>query len=140
MSDRQRYALALIVLALVAFNVHVNGGLPGVAPSAGPRTVLIVYETEEVTPSFSRLLNGLRTGEHAKYLADHKHVLHEIDDDASSVEGGKSPLLEKYAESVKYPRSLIIADTATGKVVAVGELTDASTAAGVIKVLKDNGG
>jgi hypothetical protein len=115
---------------------------PGPTPpvTEGARHVVIVYETADVTPAFARLLNGLRSGTNAKYLADHKHRLDLIDDDAVTADGAKAALLEKYAPSAKFPRSLIVADAASGAVVAVGELTDASTAAGVIEFIKQNGG
>jgi hypothetical protein len=113
---------------------------PQPPPAEGARHVLVVYETADVTPAFARLLNGLRSGTGAKYLADHKHTLALIDDDAVTADGAKAALLEKYAASVKFPRSLLVVDAASGAVVAIGELTDASTAAGVIEFLKQNGG
>jgi hypothetical protein len=106
----------------------------------GARHAVIVYETADVTPAFARLLNGLRSGVNAKYLADHKHVLSLIDDDAVNADGAKAALLAKYAESVRFPRSLIVTDAKSGAVIAIGELTDGSTAAGVIEFLKQNGG
>jgi hypothetical protein len=113
---------------------------PGPPAVEGARHVLIVYETADVTPAFARLLNGLRSGTHSKYLADRKHVLSLVDDDALNADGSKAALLSKYAESVRFPRSLIVTDAATGAVIAIGELTDASTAAGVIEFLQQNGG
>jgi hypothetical protein len=113
---------------------------PGPPAVGGARHVLIVYETADVTPAFARLLNGLRSGTHARYLADHKHVLSLVDDDAVNADGAKAALLAKYADSVRFPRSLIVTDGASGNVIAIGELTDASTAAGVIEFLKQNGG
>lgn len=113
---------------------------PAPAPTAGKRTVLLVYETLDVTPAFSRLVNGLRIGTNAAYLKSKGHALHLIDDDAVNGDGAKAALLAKYADSVKFPRSLIVADTATGAVIAVGEVTDNSTAAGVVDFIKQNGG
>jgi hypothetical protein len=137
--NRGLLLFALVALLLVNGN---KGGCTVVNPvvTAGPRTVLIVYETADVTPSFNRVLNGLRSGEHAKYLIDHKHVLHEIDDDATKYDGQKSALLTKYGDSVKFKRSLIVIDTASGKVIAIGEITDASTAASVMEFIKQHGG
>jgi hypothetical protein len=113
---------------------------PGPPLVEGARHVMVVYETADVTPAFARLLNGLRSGPNAKYFAERKHVLSLIDDDAVNADGGKAALLAKYAESVKFPRSLIVTDAASGAVIAIGELTDASTAAGVIEFVKQNGG
>jgi len=115
---------------------------PGPTPpvDAGARHVIVVYETADVTPALARVLNGLRSGMNAKYLSDRKHTLSLIDDDAVNADGAKAALLAKYGESVKFPRSLIVTDGASGVVLAIGELTDASTAAGVIEFLKQNGG
>jgi hypothetical protein len=113
---------------------------PGPPVVEGARHVMVVYETADVTPAFARLLNGLRSGANARYFADRKHALSLIDDDAVNSDGGKAALLAKYAESVKFPRSLIVTDGVTGAVIAIGELTEASTAAGVIEFVKQNGG
>jgi hypothetical protein len=85
-------------------------------------------------------LNGLRSGVNARYLTDHKHVLSIVDEDAVTADGATAALLAKYAESVKFPRSLIVTDGASGAVIAIGELTEESTSAGVIEFLKQNGG
>lgn len=119
---------------------------PGPTPPPGPvvegqRLVVIIYESDDSTPAFNRLLNGLLVaGPNSKYLADKKHELHEIDKQDTSYDGTSSELLKKYGPSAKFDRTLIVADKATGAVIAVGELTEESTASGVIEFIRQNGG
>lgn len=130
----------LLLFAALALFVFGGGGGPVIGTAAGPREVAIVYETKDVTPAFSRLLNTMRSGPAADYLKSKNHHLDEIDYDAKSVEGVKADVLEKYGAELTYKRNLIIADKASGKLIAHSELTDDLTAAAVIEYLKKNGG
>jgi hypothetical protein len=72
--------IALAVLLLLK-----HGGVGGVVAPSGPLRVVIIRESLDDTPELARLINALRNGPAAEYLAAKGHVLDVLDDDHPSV-------------------------------------------------------
>jgi hypothetical protein len=113
---------------------------PVVVPEVeGPRKVLIVNETLDRTPEVAAIFTQLRAGESAKYLADKKHELLILDDDASTPDGKAVELLDKHRDAFAatgLPCVLVIHPD--GRVLGAAKLPQ--TADGVIEFLRQHGG
>lgn len=112
--------------------------VPPIVPDVtkGPRTLLIVRETADVTPETARLVNALRNGEAAKYLNDNGHKLSILDDDLNSP---KSEAWRPLWAGMKLP-VLFIIDPRNNTLVAKQELAVGITTADVLAALKKAGG
>lgn len=108
-------------------------------PTPGKRTVVILHESEDATPQFSRMVNGLRSGDNAKYLKDRGHTLLIIDDDTTDEIGRPLEVVTQLsADGLPMP-ALFVLDEG-GAVVHKQPLSPEANAAGVMEVLKGNGG
>lgn len=112
--------------------------VPSIVTVEGPRTVVVLHETEETTPELSQAFISLRTGENAGYMAAKKHKLLILDDDAKGVDGAPVPLIAKLAtEGVGLPAAFILNGDA---VVAKKQLAAPTAAVDVMALLKGAGG
>jgi hypothetical protein len=126
--------LALIVGGLMLLNG--GGDLPFTPAVSGPRTVVILHETAEVTPELSQAFVALRSGDNASYLKSKNHSLLILDDDAVTTGGQPFPLIASLkGEGVPLPATFVLDGK---KVVAKSQLTGG--AAQVMELLKGAGG
>lgn len=101
----------------------------------GKRSIVIVRESADDKPWFSRLAINLRDGTAAKYLADNGHSLTILDDEQlTDGDGWKSQV-----SGMTLPVAFYI-DTATNTVVFKESIKADTTADNVIETLKRNGG
>jgi hypothetical protein len=127
---------ASLYLAAVAFLLFAFSGEGGVLTPAGPRQIVVLHETAEVTPAQSQMFVALRSGANADYLASKGHKLLILDDDAKGVDGNPAPLVAKLnAESVPPPSLFVLSGE---RVVFKGALP--ATAEDVLNVVKGAGG
>lgn len=124
----------VIFFAAVVIVFGGKGGSP-FAPATGPRDLLIVHESGDTTPDLARVITALRTGTAAQYLAEKKHTLTILDDEATDADGKPAPLLEQF-KPYTVPELLIIAPP--NKVLKREPLP--ASADGVLSSLKANGG
>lgn len=111
-------------------------------PEAGKRLVLLIYESGNTTPAFSRLTISLRNAPHADYIRSKGHGLSILDDDVVDENDQPSPVLASWRPhfaEMQLPVVFIV-DQNTGKLVHKQELPASATAGDVMKILKDNGG
>lgn len=111
-------------------------------PTSGQRIVLIVHETQDDTPDFSRVLVQLRSGTEADYLKKQGHKLYILDDDTRDTNGQKPGVLEKYdsdIQSVGLPAMLVI-DPKTEKLIKSRRLQEGVTASNVTEYIRQAGG
>lgn len=103
---------------------------------AGKRAVLIVRESSASTPEFSRLVNGLRVGQHAGYLDSKGHTLSILDVDTPDA---AVTAWRPFFADLPLPAMLII-DPAAKQLVYREALPQTATAEGVIARVKEHGG
>lgn len=108
MKPKKINVLGLAIIAAGAWLLWSGGNwsIPGFVP-AGPKTVLIVRETEDTTPEQAIVATGLRAGAHADYLKSKGHSLLILDDDAVNEAGQPLPLLAKF-KPYSVPELLIV--------------------------------
>lgn len=136
-SNRKLAIVGLLVVLLL------RGGCGGVLPSAasaGPRSVVLVYESSDNTPAFARLVLDLRDGEAAKYLAEKNHTLTVIDRDAPDPNGDRSKLLAKWSNEIGETPVVLVLDSTGAKLVGKGPIDKNGAASAVIDIVKKNGG
>lgn len=113
---------------------------PEPTPQEGPRTVMLLYESEDSSPQLAALMVGLRNGTPAKYLADKKHRLLILDDDATDQLGRPIALVEKLlARGIELP-ALFICDSATGKCLKEMHIESGTTADNIVERVREAGG
>ena len=111
-------------------------------PPSGQRAVLILRESAETTPALARLLTSLRAGTQATYLKSKGHSLSILDDDAVDPSGKPSPAVEAWRPhfaDLKLP-ALIVYDPATKSILDKRVIVEATTADGIIELVKAAGG
>jgi hypothetical protein len=89
---------------------------PVVVPTKGPRTAIIVRESNDDTTAFSEMIDAFRNGPNAEYLRAQGHSLFVLDDD--DVDAAGKPLAVLEALKPFSGRELIIRDTKSGKVIS----------------------
>jgi hypothetical protein len=114
-------------------------GAVGVGEPSGPRTVVVLYETENVTPAFSQELVLLRTGANESYRAEKGHRILALDDDSKGPDGQPTPIVAKLnAENVAPPAVFVLAGE---KVLAKQTIRNQDGAAAeIMGVLRGAGG
>lgn len=109
---------------------------------AGSRSLRILRETANTTPSLARLINNLRTGPSEQYLKSKSHDLLILDVDVPGSDG-KIPLhvqaWKQETAGLQLP-VLVIFDPKTSKTIYKGSISEGSTDASVLEVLKQHGG
>lgn len=82
-----------IPIATLALGLVVGVSWPGckcdwtpVPVEPGPRTVLILRETDETEPRLAQAVTLLRTGSVSEYLVEHEHAMLVLDDDLPEVD------------------------------------------------------
>lgn len=111
---------------------------PTPPPPSGKRDVVILYESEDQTPSRAILFTSLRASQQGQYLKDKGHRLIIIDDDTVGPNGQLAEVVAKYKSlGVPLP-ALFVLDSATGAVLVKQPLPD--TAGEVVELVKQHGG
>lgn len=97
MNDKSFKGGFLVLLVIGGLWIWWAGGItvPGIV-SGGPRTVLIVHESNDQTPAFGEMVRDLRTGPHAAYLTSKSHKLLILDDETPGPDGQPSAILAPY--------------------------------------------
>jgi hypothetical protein len=133
------YRSIILLVASVLNLVYQQGLVPGVGEPPGPRTVVVLYETESVTPAFSQELVLLRTGANEAYRAEKGHKILSLDDDAKGPDGQPVPLVARLnTESVTPPAVYVLAGD---KILAKQTIkSEDGAAAEVMGVLRGTGG
>lgn len=129
-------------LALLARGSGCTIDPPTPGPVAGPRMVVLLHETADKSPEWTRAINLLRVGPQAQYLSSKGHSLLILDDDSVGADGKPSPAVARWLPHVQgldLP-VLIVADKATGGVTHKQSLPDAVTADGIVEIIKSHGG
>ena len=133
--------------------------VPVPSPSPGPviptppapvvsaeRVVLVIHETAEQSPAFSRLRNDLvALGEPQKYLASKQHALAILDVQSTDPDGKPLSVIEFVKPSISgktLPVLVVCEKTGNkiGKVLLVESLRPDATADNVIELVKRSGG
>ena len=106
-----RAFLLIALIALAALSQFGGGG--GVLPivPSGPKTAIIVYETEDTSVDLASLFTSLRHGPIAERIAKDGHQLLIMDKDTKDERKQPLPLLARFAPYSTIPE-LIIADKA----------------------------
>lgn len=112
--------------------------VPPVVVVDGPRTLVIVRESEDDNPLFGQMSVALRFGDKAKILAERGHRVIILDDDETDEDGQPVPLLKALVPLNPQLPALFILDE-NSRVLHHETLNDL-TADRVMKVLEDNGG
>ena len=149
MSDRRPFALALIAAVLLHFNGVVvpivspliDAIVPSIGVSAGPKEILIVYESETANATFQRALVNLRNGEADKYILSKGHTLYALDHDAKDGDGNTAKPLTKWGKALQgVTLPAIVIGTPAGKVSHKQALPSDTTADAILAIIKSKGG
>lgn len=108
---------------------------------AGERDVYLVHDERADDVEWQILANGLRNGDPAKYITDHKHSVVILDVNARDANGARPWPLTKFASLIDATKwSLIIVDRKTQQVAGSAFLTPKTTAANVVDAIRKAGG
>jgi len=136
--------LGMIVIVSLVVILTGGGGcrfdLLGVSP--GPRGVVILHESADKTPTFARLVTGLRTPPASDYLKEKSHTLDILDDDSEGPDGKPAPSVEAWkavAGSMPLP-VLIIYESKSRKILDKQSLAKDATVDTILAALKAKGG
>lgn len=150
MSIRSWIRLACVAVVLLQLLVTVPPGPgPGPGPSPGPipipvvegeRTVVIIRESENDTPSFGSLVYGLRTGTNDDYLDSKGHTLLILDQHQLDEDGQPSQLVAGLLGRNSQLPALFILESSDMRPLHDETLAATATAADVMAILKANGG
>lgn len=125
--------LAFVLLALFVLAQLGPGGIVG---PPGPRLLLVVYESSQMTPATAQVLTGLRDGAPAAYLKEKGHTLQILDKDAKGPDGQPVPAVTRWQPYSSLPELLIVAPPE--KLLHRAPLP--GNADGVLQLLKQHGG
>lgn len=128
-------SITLMLVGLALFLLLGDGGSI-VAPTQGPRHVLIVREADDQTPELSELTVQLRRGAAADALKAAGHLLDIYDDDDKGGTGAPIPLLEKFKPWLGHGEMVILQPP--DKLLYRGPIP--ATADAVVAKVKEHGG
>jgi hypothetical protein len=136
-TKNQRISLLLASVAALLFAFGGSGGLAGIVP--GPRVVVVLHETAEVTSELQQQLTLLQTGANAEYCKAKGHKMRILDDDAKGVDRQPLPLVTRLAaENIPLPSAFVLNGDA---ILARDHIDSPSNAATeVMDLLKGAGG
>lgn len=124
----------LVTLALLALAYWLAFGFGGgVFSPPGPRLVVIVRESADDSPAFSRMVTNVRDGAVAKALSEGKHQVDLFDDDDAAAAKWLPAL-----QGVQQPAALVILPP--DKVLAKQSLPADVKAETILALVKANGG
>lgn len=107
---------------------------------AGPRTIILLRESAEDTPSMGRLINSLQAGKAREYLRSKGHSCFVLDDDAVNSAGQPSELVAKWKAFLDVPLPAVAILDDKQNVLFKISLAEGTTADDVISWLKSKGG
>ena len=137
-ADTLKRWLPWVLIALVALASAGGVGLN----QPGPRIVLLVRETSEVTPQLANAETLLRDGPAADYLASKKHRLLILSDDMPLPDKAPASVVAGFAKAKASMPSVAVcvaSDSEKG-VMGVEKIQPTATADDILAVVKKHGG
>lgn len=107
---------------------------------AGLRTVILLRESAEDTPSMGRLINSLQAGKAREYLKSKGHSAFVLDDDAVNSDGQPSELVAKWKAFLDVPLPAVAILDEKGALLFKISLAEGATADEIISWVKAKGG
>lgn len=116
-----------------------DGGTP-FSPTAGPRHIVILRESERDTPAFGNMVGLLRAGAPAKYLAEkgHRFTLFDVNDEDEN--GRPVKLVEELKTFAVPPPALFVLPLDGGNPLYKATLPKPPSADAVVDAVKGTGG
>lgn len=148
MKQEQSPWIGLVMIAgLVLLLANPQGCQP--APTvptitSGPRTVILVRESSDVTPAMARTEVLLRAGDQAKYLSAKNHRLWILSDDQAPPASLSAASKEAVSQAkAKAPAVAVVDEGQSGgssRVLAVDSIRPDATPEDVLAIVKKHGG
>ena len=125
---------------LLVFMALASAG--GVPSAPGPRIVLLVRETSDVTPQLANAETLLRDGPAADYLASKKHKLLILSDDMPLPDKAPASVVAGFAKAKAAIRAVAVcvASDSDKGVLGVEKIAPTATADDILAVVKKYGG